>query len=317
MIGLLLLLILLIALAGWGANLVVAAAATAVLTLIIAAADLADTWLVVIGLVLAAVFAALSFRPLRRRLISDPALKWFRKVLPKVSDTEQEALDAGTVWWDAQLFSGDPDWNKLLTAPAPRLSAEEQAFLDGPVETLCRMLDSWQVHRDGDLPAEAWQYLKDERFFSLIIDKQYGGRNFSALGNSAVVMKLASSNLTAAITVMVPNSLGPGELLSHFGTQAQRDHYLPRLASGEDIPCFALTGPAAGSDAAAMPDRGVVCYGDWEGEQVLGLRLNWDKRYITLAPVATVLGLAFKTYDPDGLLGGEEELGFTCALVPV
>lgn len=317
MIGLLVLLILLIALAALGANLVVSAAATAVLTLAIAALELADTWVVVLGLIIAGVMGALAFKPWRRRLISDPALQWFRKVLPKVSDTEQEALDAGTVWWDAQLFSGDPDWNKLLTAPSPRLTAEEQAFLDGPVENLCRMLDSWQVHRDGDLPAEAWQYIKDERFFSLIIGKEYGGRAFSAQGNSAVVMKLASSNLTAAITVMVPNSLGPGELLSHFGTQAQRDHYLPRLASGEDIPCFALTGPAAGSDAAAMPDSGVVCYGEWQGEKVLGLRLNWNKRYITLAPVATVIGLAFKTYDPEGLLGGEKDLGFTCALVPV
>jgi len=258
----------------------------------------------------------LACPPLRRRWISDKALAWFHRVLPKLSATEQEALEAGTVWWDAELFSGKPAWRKLLSTPAPALRPDEQAFIDGPVTTLCQMLDQWQVQRDGDLPPEAWQYIKDNRFFSLIIGKQYGGLDFSAAGNSAVVMKLASCNLTAAITVMVPNSLGPGELLTHFGTQAQRDHYLPRLARGEDIPCFALTAPAAGSDAAAMPDRGVVCRGDWQGEEVLGLRVTWNKRYITLSPVATVLGLAFQAFDPDHLLGEQVELGITCALIP-
>ncbi|HLS97606.1 MAG: acyl-CoA dehydrogenase [Porticoccaceae bacterium] len=316
MTGLILLIVALIALAFLGANLVVAAGAMLLATLAVGAFKLGGGWVLAAGCLSALVLGLLAAAPLRRRVISDPALGWFRKVLPKVSDTEQEALDAGTVWWDAELFSGQPNWNRLLTTPKPRLRDDEQAFLDGPVEDLCRMLDDWQIHRDGDLPPAVWQYLKDQRFFSLIIDKQYGGRDFSAFGNSAVVMKLASRNLAAAITVMVPNSLGPGELLSHFGTEAQRDHYLPRLARGEDIPCFALTAPAAGSDAAAMPDEGVVCYGDWQGERVLGLRLNWNKRYITLAPVATLIGLAFKTRDPDGLLGGEVDLGISCALIP-
>ena len=316
MIGLILLTVVLIALAFLGANLVVATGVMALTTLLIGVLKLGSAVATGGGLLVALVLGLLALGPLRRRWISDPALSWFRKVLPKVSDTEQEALDAGTVWWDAELFSGRPDWNRLLTTPKPRLRDDEQAFLDGPVETLCRMLDDWQIQQDGDLPPAVWRYLKDERFFSLIIDKTYGGRDFSAFGNSAVVMKLASRNLATAITVMVPNSLGPGELLSHFGTQAQRDYYLPRLARGEEIPCFALTGPAAGSDAAAMPDEGVVCYGDWHGERVLGVNLNWNKRYITLAPVATLVGLAFKTRDPDGLLGGEEELGISCALIP-
>ncbi len=268
------------------------------------------TWLTTIGI------GALSYRPLRRQLVSDRVLDWFHRVLPTLSSTEQEALEAGTVWWDAELFSGHPNWKKLLATPTPALRPEEQAFVDGPVETLCQMLDHWQVQQDGDLPPEAWQYIKDNGFFSLIIDKQYGGLDFSAAGNSAVVMKLASCNLTAAITVMVPNSLGPGELLTHFGTQEQRDHYLPRLARGEDIPCFALTAPMAGSDAAAMPDRGIVCKGQWQGEEVLGLRITWNKRYITLSPVATVLGLAFQAFDPDHLLGEQEALGITCALIP-
>ena len=254
--------------------------------------------------------------PLRQQWLSRPALTWFRSALPRVSDTEQEALDAGTVWWDAQLFSGAPDWQMLLDTPEAELTGEEQAFIEGPVETLCTMIDDWQVTQDGDLPEDAWQFMREERFFAMIIDKEYGGLGFSAAANSAVVMKLASRNLTAAITVMVPNSLGPGELLSHFGTEEQRRHYLPRLARGEDIPCFALTGPEAGSDAASMPDSGIICHGDWQGEQVLGLRLNWNKRYITLSPVATVLGLAFKAYDPDGLLGEEVDLGITCALIP-
>ncbi len=317
MTGSILLIIALIALAYWRANLLAAAVSMALLTLAIAVFQLAGGGVIVLGLAVAAGLGLLATTSLRRPWVSDPALAWFRRMVPKMSDTEQEALDAGTVWWDGQLFSGDPDWNLLLTTPTPQLRPDEQEFLDGPVETLCRMLDDWQVRQDGDLPEEAWAFLREQRFFSLIIGKQYGGRDFSALANSAVVMKLASRNLTAAITVMVPNSLGPGELLSDFGTQPQRDHYLPRLARGEDIPCFALTGPAAGSDAAAMPDKGVVCYGDWQGERVLGLRLTWDKRYITLAPVATVLGLAFNTYDPDGLIGDKRELGISCALVPV
>ena len=254
---------------------------------------------------------------LRRSLISDPLFAWFRKALPALSQTEQEALDAGTVWWDAELFSGKPNWSMLLDAPAPALSADEQAFLDGPVEELLGMLDSWEIHRRKNLPPEVWTFLETRGFFGMIIPREHGGLGFSALGNSAVVMKIASHDITAAVTVMVPNSLGPGELLVHYGTEQQKQHYLPRLARGEDIPCFALTAPSAGSDAGAIPDTGVVCRGMWEGQEVLGLRLNWNKRYITLAPVATVLGLAFRALDPDGLLGSETDLGITCALVPV
>ncbi len=255
--------------------------------------------------------------PLRRLLISDRLYGLFRKALPTVSATEQEALSAGTVWWDAEIFSGRPRWKSLLKIPAPSLTEEEQAFLDGPVEELCRMADDWEIcetHRR--LPEDIWSFIREQRLLGMIIPKDYGGLGFSAQAHSAVVMKLASRNLTSAITVMVPNSLGPAELLLHYGTEAQKTHYLPRLAKGEEIPCFALTSPSAGSDAASMNDTGIVCRGQHEGKEVLGLRLNWNKRYITLAPVATLLGLAFKARDPDGLLGSVENLGITCALVP-
>ena len=260
----------------------------------------------------------LNLPPLRRALISNRVLAVFRRILPSVSQTEREALEAGTVWWDADLFSGRPDWKRLLATPAPKLSGEEQAFLDGPVQELCTMLDDWKItHELKDLPPEVWQYLKDKRFFGMIIPKKYGGLEFSALAHSAVVMKVASRSVTAAVTVMVPNSLGPAELLLHYGTEKQKNYYLPRLARGEEVPCFALTGPEAGSDAGAMPDTGVICRQEHDGRSdVLGIRLNWDKRYITLGPVATVLGLAFKLYDPDHLLGDREELGITVALIP-
>ncbi len=267
-----------------------------------------------------AVFAVpLNLTFIRRKLVSDSLLKLFRKILPPMSQTEREALEAGTVWWDADLFSGRPNWKNLLSIPAPALSEEEQAFLDGPVDELCRMLDDWEVTQElQDLPQQVWQYLKDEGFFGMIIPKKYGGLEFSALGHSAVVMKIASRSVTTAVTMMVPNSLGPAELLLHYGTEQQKDHYLPRLARGKEVPCFALTSPEAGSDAAAMPDTGVVCTQEAEGqEDVVGIRLNWEKRYITLGPVATVLGLAFKLYDPDHLLGEQEELGITVALIPV
>ncbi len=231
--------------------------------------------------------------PLRRAAISKPLFIWFQKALPALSETEQEAINAGTVWWDAELFCGKPNWKKLLEAPKPQLSAEEQAFLDGPVEELMGMLEDWTIQEQNNLPDHVWAFLRKHRFFSMIIPKEYGGLEFSALGNSAVVMKIASRNLTAAVTVMVPNSLGPGELLMHYGTDEQKRHYLPRLARGDDIPCFALTSPSAGSDAGAMPDKGIVCKGTWRGKEVLGLLVTWNKRYITLAPVATVLGLAF------------------------
>jgi acyl-CoA dehydrogenase len=255
--------------------------------------------------------------PLRRALLTDPLLGWFRKVLPQVSQTEQEALDAGTVWWDGDLFSGDPDWSKLLAVPRPALSAEEQAFLDGPVEELCRMVDEWKVSTElNDLPPEVWQFIKDKGFLGMIIPKQYGGMGFSALAHSQVVMKLASRTPTACVSVMVPNSLGPAELLLHYGTEAQKNHYLPRLARGLEMPCFALTGPDAGSDAGSIPDFGIVCWGEHEGKRVLGMRVTWEKRYITLGPVATLLGLAFRLYDPDGLLDAERDLGITVAIIP-
>jgi len=254
--------------------------------------------------------------PLRRALVTNRLFDWFRKVLPAMSDTEREALESGTTWWDAEIFSGRPKWKHLMKHPAPSLTDEEQAFLDGPAEELCRMLDDWQIYNDQDLPPEVWAHLKKHRFFSMIIPKQYGGLDFSAQGNAAVVAKIATRNSSAATTVMVPNSLGPGELLHNFGTETQKNHYLPRLASGDEIPCFALTSPLAGSDAASMPDKGIVCKGTYKGEEVLGLKVSWDKRYITLAPVATLVGLAFKAFDPDGLLGDKKDLGITCALIP-
>ena len=267
--------------------------------------------------IVAVILIGFAITPLRRLLISDRLYGVFRKVLPTVSETEQEALEAGTVWWDAEIFSGRPRWRKLLKVPAPSLTEKEQAYLDGPVEELCRLTDDWEIcetHRR--LPDKVWDFIREHRMFGMIIPEEYGGLEFSAQANSAVVMKLASRNLTAAITVMVPNSLGPGELLLHYGTEEQKRHYLPRLAQGKEIPCFALTSPSAGSDAASMSDVGIVCKGEHEGKKVLGLSLTWNKRYITLAPVATLLGLAFKVKDPDGLLGDKEDLGITCALIP-
>ncbi|HUK04231.1 MAG TPA: acyl-CoA dehydrogenase [Burkholderiales bacterium] len=254
---------------------------------------------------------------LRRRLVSDHVLAIFRRILPDMTQTEKDAIDAGTVWWDADLFSGKPDWNKMLAIPAPKLSAEEQAFLDGPCEEACAMTDDWEVtHERQDLPPQVWQYLKDKGFFGMIIPKKYGGLGFSALGHSAVVLKLSTRSNALGVSVMVPNSLGPAELLLHYGTEEQKNHYLPRLAKGLEIPCFALTSPEAGSDAASIPDYGVVCKGTYQGKEALGMRVTWDKRYITLGPVATLLGLAFRLYDPEKLLGGKEDLGITCALVP-
>ncbi len=254
----------------------------------------------------------------RQRYISGPILKLFRKVTPRMSQTEREALDAGSVWWDGELFSGRPHWQKLLQLPAPKLTAEEQAFIDGPVETLCAMLHDWEITHDrNDLPDEVWSYIRNNGFLSMIIPRSFGGLEFSALAHSEVVMKIATRSITAAVTVMVPNSLGPGKLLLEYGTEEQKKHHLPRLARGEDIPCFALTSPEAGSDAGAIPDYGIVCKQDFNGKKnVLGMRLTWNKRYITLGPVATILGLAFKLYDPEHLLGQKENLGITLALIP-
>ena len=241
----------------------------------------------------------------------------YRRRLPPLSDTEREALEAGTVWWDAALFSGRPDWQAFLAEPKPTLQEKEQAFLDGPTEELCRMIDDWRIrHVIFDLPPNIWRFIKEHRFLGMIIPEDYGGLGFSALAHSSVVMKIATRSITVAVTVMVPNSLGPAELLLKYGTEAQRRHYLPRLATGEEIPCFALTGPYAGSDAASLPDKGVVCHETVNGQRTLGMRVNWEKRYITLGPIATVMGLAFHLYDPDHVLGGEENLGITVALVP-
>ncbi|NWD72863.1 acyl-CoA dehydrogenase [Pseudomonas gingeri] len=259
----------------------------------------------------------LAVRPLRRALLSRRALVLFRQVMPAMSDTERAAIESGTVWWDAELFSGKPRWERLLSAAPARLSAEEQAFLDNEVETLCDMANDWETTQVWqDLSPQAWQYTKDAGFLGMIIPRQYGGKGFSHYAHSQVVMKLSTRCSAAAISVMVPNSLGPAELLLHYGTEAQRQYYLPRLARGEDIPCFALTSPYAGSDAGAIPDLGVVCKGTFEGEEVLGFSVTWDKRYITLGPIATVLGLAFRAEDPDGLLGSPGSLGITCALIP-
>jgi acyl-CoA dehydrogenase len=253
----------------------------------------------------------------RRDLLTRPIFSWARKVMPEMSDTEREALEAGDVWWDADLFTGSPDWSKLLAYPQAQLTAEEQAFLHGPVDELCVMLDDWQINWElRDLPPQVWDFIKRNKFLGMIIPKEYGGLGFSPYAHSEVVRKISTRSCAAAVTIMVPNSLGPGELLMRFGTKDQQDRWLPRLADGREIPCFGLTSPEAGSDAAAMTDRGVVCKGMFEGREVLGLRLNWHKRYITLGPVATLLGLAFKAYDPDHLLGNKEELGITVALIP-
>ena len=259
----------------------------------------------------------LNIRPLRKAVITRPFMKAYLKLLPSMSQTEREALEAGTVWWDGELFTGAPKWSKLLSAKPPQLSAEEQAFLDGPCEELCRMLDDWNItHERGDLPPQVWDYLKARGFFAMIIPKKYGGLEFSAYAHSCVLAKIASRSTTASSTVAVPNSLGPAELLNHYGTEEQKSYYLPRLARGEEVPCFALTGPRAGSDAASIPDTGVVCRGNWQGREVIGIRLNFSKRYITLAPIATVVGLAFRMFDPDKLLGGKADIGITCALIP-
>ncbi len=253
----------------------------------------------------------------RRDFFTKPIFELAKGALPTLSDTEREALEAGEVWWDAELFTGSPDWSKLLAVKKPELSPEEAAFLDDQCSELCSMVNDWEINFEtGDLPTEVWDFLRNEKFFGMIIDKKHGGLGFSAYGHSEIIRRISTKSIALGVTTMVPNSLGPGELLHMFGTQEQQDYWLPRLASGKEIPAFALTSEEAGSDASAMVDTGIVCKGQWEGKQVLGLRLNWSKRYITLGPVATVLGLAFKMKDPDGLLGEREDIGITCALVP-
>ncbi len=261
--------------------------------------------------------ALLNVEALRRDNITRRLFGVYRRMLPSMSKTEQEALEAGNVWWDGELFTGMPDWRRLKNLPPPTLTAEEQAFLDGPTEELCRLLDDWQItHELTDMPPSVWQYMKEQRFFAMIIPKEYGGLGFSPLASSMVLAKVSSRNATASSTIGVPNSLGPAELLLHYGTEEQKQYWLPRLAAGDEIPCFALTSPRVGSDATALVDNGVVCKGTWEGREILGIRLNWDKRYITLAPIATVLGLAFKLYDPEHLIGDVDSYGITAALIP-
>ena len=277
------------------------------------------TWYFILILIVisSCILLPLYFPEHRKRYLIAPILTQFKKQLPKMSETESKALQAGTVWWDQELFSGKPQWKKFFSLPAPHLTLEEQDFLSGPVEELCRLLNEWEIVNElSDLPKNVWDFLKNNGFFALIIPKQYGGRQFSALAHSEIISKIASKSQTAASIVAVPNSLGPGELLIHYGTQAQKDYFLPRLASGQEIPCFGLTNPEAESDAASIPDQGVICRGNFNGEEVLGMRLNWDKRYITLAPIATLLGLAFKLHDPDHLLSEKTHLGITCALIP-
>jgi acyl-CoA dehydrogenase len=296
------------------------ATSTVVLLVLLAAywvLGVAPDWWKTLVSVPFAILLILNIRPLRVRLLTRPFMKKYRKLLPAMSSTEKEALDAGTVWWDGELFTGGPNWQKLMSAKAPALTAEEQAFLDGPCEELCAMLDDWDItHRRADMPASVWSYIKAKGFFAMIIPRRYGGLEFSAYAHSCVLIKIASRSTTASSTIAVPNSLGPAELLLHYGTEAQKDHYLPRLARGEDVPCFALTGPRAGSDAASIPDTGVICKGEWQGQEITGIRLNFSKRYITLAPVATVIGLAFRLYDPEHLMGDKADLGITCALIP-
>ncbi|HNP34477.1 MAG TPA: acyl-CoA dehydrogenase [Woeseiaceae bacterium] len=274
-------------------------------------------WWILLLWIAFGLMVVLNMIELRREKLTKPLLKVYRTMLPSMSDTEREALEAGNVWWDGELFSGMPNWDRLMSFPAPQLSDEEQAFVDGPCDELCRMLDEWDIgHELADMPKPVWDFIISKRFFAMIIPKQYGGLGFSAYANATVIQKLASRSATASSTVGVPNSLGPAELLLHYGTDEQKDRYLPGLADGSEIPCFALTSPQAGSDAAALIDTGVICKGEWQGETITGIRLNWNKRYITLAPVATVLGLAFKLYDPDHLIGDRDEYGITAALIP-
>jgi len=271
----------------------------------------------VFWLICIATAIVVNVQSIRLKVLSTPLLSYVRAVLPPMSQTERDAIEAGTVWWEAELFRGNPNWSKLMATPAASLSDTEKAFLEGPTNELCAMLDDWEItYKYNDLPPHIWDFIKKNKFFGMVIPEEYGGLGFSAYGHSAVVTRISARSVTAGSTVMVPNSLGPAELLLHYGTDEQRNYYLPRLAVGEELPCFALTGPTAGSDAASIPDKGIVCKQIFEGVETLGMRVTWDKRYITLGPVATILGLAFKAFDPDHLLGDKEELGITCALIP-
>ncbi|MBT3048976.1 MAG: acyl-CoA dehydrogenase [Candidatus Thiodiazotropha sp. (ex Clathrolucina costata)] len=272
------------------------------------------TWLLTALFIVCLPFAIPT---LRRRFLSKPTLSIMKRLLPPLSETEKEAIDAGNVWWDGELFSGKPDWQRLLSADKPSISEEEQAFIDGPVTELCRMVDKWRInHQLNRLPEPIVDYVRDHGFLGMIIPKRYGGLEFSPVAQSEILLRLSNTGSGVSYLVGVPNSLGPGELLIKYGTDAQKEYYLPRLASGKEIPCFALTGPTAGSDATSIPDTGTVCMGEWEGEEVIGMRLNFSKRYITLSSIATLVGLAFRLKDPDGLIGDIKDYGITCALIP-
>lgn len=302
----------------YGAKLLVWTVGLATVWLLFAAGG-SVSWvaLLITAVVLAAILVPLNHRPLRQKIISTPFLRQYLKMTPTLSETEQVALEAGTVGWEGELFAGNPDWKKLQALPYLQLTVEEQAFLDGPVETLCDMLNQWETtHTNADLDPKAWEFLKKNRFFGMIVPKQYGGLGFSALAHRAVLQKVASVCPVAGAHVAVPNSLGPAELLLHYGSEKQKSYYLPRLARGEEIPCFALTGPTAGSDATSIPDFGIVCEREYQGKRVKGISLNFDKRYITLAPVATLIGLAFRLYDPDSLLGAVKDRGISIVLLP-
>ncbi len=316
--SLLILLIISMACAFYGVRLKMWTVAMAGAIVLIAASGFATLPVVaVIAILFIGIATPLNYRAWRQKFFSAPFLRQYQRMVPELSETERVALEAGTVGWEGELFAGDPDWKKLQEMPFLELTVEEQAFIDGPVEELCDMLNQWEItHRDADLNPETWEFLKRHKFFGMIIPREYGGLGFSALAHRAVLQKISAISAVAGSHVAVPNSLGPAELLLHYGTEEQKSHYLPRLARGEEIPCFALTGPTAGSDATSIPDYGVVCEGEFKGKRVTGIRLNFDKRYITLAPVATLVGLAFRLYDPEGLLGGEKDLGISIALVP-
>lgn len=275
-------------------------------------------WLWSLWFIILVIVVVINLPNIRQQYISKPIMILLQKNLPHVSKTEQEALDSGDTWWDAELFSGKPNWQHLYDLAANTLSDDEKAFIASPTRQLCKLLDDWQItHEERDLPPAVWDFIRTERFFGMIIPKQYGGLGFSALAHSEVIMMVASRSITAAVTIMVPNSLGPGQLLLKYGSDKDKDYYLPRLATGIETPCFALTGPEAGSDASSIPDTGIICRSEFEGKtNVLGIRLNWEKRYITLAPIATLLGLAFHAYDPDHLLGEQDDLGISLALIP-
>ena len=270
-----------------------------------------------LGWLPAIILGLLSVSSIRQKVLTGSVYGAVRKILPRVSDTEQQALEAGTIGFDAELFSGTPDWDKLRSVPPIVLSDEEKAFLDGPVEDLCAMIDDWQVrHGEREIPKPIWDFVKQHGFLGMLISKQHGGLGFSAQAQSLILGKIASRSPDVVTIVMVPNSLGPGELIEKYGTDWQKEHYLPRLASGQEVPCFSLTGPTSGSDAATMRDIGVVERGMHEGRETLGIRLSWEKRYITLGPNATVVGLAFRLFDPEGLLDKGEDLGITVAVIP-